>query len=378
MQEKFDLNKKIEQKEYRKTLADELREVIQKSGFEEARDELDYEKRELPRYGKTIYEKAKEEKLSQWVIQKYLSDPKLFINKNLDEISGSDIKKEISKRQKEVQGEISREWNEEKQENEYISEGIKKGGVHPKNVSSVYGRIEKNFMTEKFEGDSNFEKFKGTHSDLVLEKGSENKFIIMEVRNPSMNVDFLKDILYNFYPKFERLDLSYKWVRDKLLNNKLSDNDISKVFKNKPIASVVIARPSAVSYGLYQHSYIVDDFKNARDLIEINSNDLDSVDKEKKVLGKEKYDEIDNFIEKIVSKIKEESNYDEIINKIKEISIPTDIQPTILVTGGGFMELKNDGTVIISGKSGTYGGTDNEKVAETLKDDFPDKNFIVN
>lgn len=351
MQEKFDLNKKIEPTEYRKNLADKLRGTIKESGFEEAREDLKKEKGDTaekhdPYFNenpKSVYEKAKELKLVQWLLEKHPGDY------------------------------------------DKIQEQIQKLGLS----SEVSHRISEYFRNQVIEGVPNLEKLKGSHSDLILQPGKDNKFISLEIIKPEINQEKFFNEGYFKNEKF------YSFLREEVLEK--GDEGLFEILKKerylsqKLLTSIVIARPYKMDafynknnkdvYTVSQHYQIKDEFVENRDIDRVPKAEGSSSSRMETVapliLRKSEIPVLDVFLRKVASIVKEETDYTKAQNRLRELSFP-DFQEGVSEIGGGYIELKEDGIINIFGRSEKYKGGDKRKVVEVLNQDFPDKKFEVN
>ncbi|MFA6386775.1 MAG: hypothetical protein WCW04_03350 [Candidatus Paceibacterota bacterium] len=347
MNEGFNINKKIDHKEYRNDLADELREVIKESGFDEARKRLMNEKdgKSRNKFDESKYDKARDIKISQWMINKYLYNQELISDKkNLNLVKS-------------------------KVQNKYIM---------PRIVSSLREKV--------FENNPNIEVLKAPHSDIILKPGEDNKYVLLETYKTERM--FGKELLEEFIEYWSKLNeersTAYKRIKETLDYKEASDilkeslltfdynNNQGYLFDEDSLSFAVIARPTDGVLGggpFAYHKDIVENFTS-------NKNTRDITNEKAKFLEEELY-EVDKYIKKVIKIIKEEEVWTEALDKVNLLPAP-DFFLNINVAGGGYMELKDDGSVVISGKSDNYGIADKEKVVEILKNDFPEKKFIVN
>lgn len=343
MNEGFDINKKIDHKEYRKDLANELREVIKESGFGEARKRLMSEKGS-DKFDESKYDKARDIKIVQWMINKYLSNQELISDKkNLD---------------------------------------LVKSKVHNISTKEI---ISSSIKEKEFENDPNIEVMKAPHSDVILKPGKDNKYILLETYKTEriFGKELLEELIELSSKYGEEKDAAYKRIKEtqdyKKASNILKESILTfdydsggggYIFDKDSVCFAVIARPTG-DFGyngpFSYHKGIVENFnknKNTRDITEGRIR-----------FEEEELYEVNNYIEKIIKIIKEEDTISEALNKSSLLPTP-DFFLNIKVAGGGYMDLKDDGSVVVFGKSEKYQSADKEKVVEILKNDFPDKNFI--
>ncbi|MEI8270070.1 MAG: hypothetical protein WCG45_01750 [bacterium] len=362
--EKFDINKKIDSKEYRKNLADELRVVIQELGFEKGRERLT---EETSKGKEGIYLKAKEEKLAQWLIQKYLQNSVLFDEQVLINMSEREI-------------------------TDKVFEERKKGGVSEEFNKIYYEKLLYGALDKKYENGSNFQSLKGFHSDIILNKDLEkkNKYIVIEVLGPrlSFSSDSLLGLTFKEKEEYEKLRGLPNNEKEVFIN-KRTQLEIERMSKNQRyLTEVIIARPYPEDGGFDQHSQLRDNFKKDREMGVLNDeNEIKQFEEKETPPYKMDSIDINLFVKKVIDIVNIEPDFKKALKKIEEIQFqiqtPNKTDYSILVKGGGYMEpILNDGGEVVGtsfyGRSDRFGSLDEDEkreIIEILKNDFPNMEF---
>ncbi len=147
---------------------------------------------------------------------------------------------------------------------------------------------------------------------------------------------------------------------------------------------MLIAKPRAI-FSL--HANILRDFLENRNLKDADPRDptnaLSLVGDEKKKL--------DSFLDKFISILAnratikseatldgEEVSYHSWLKELGELpSSYIETEPIIIIPGGGYMKIEEDGSIAIYDKSEMYGKAPEYEVLDVLKKDFPDRRFSV-
>ena len=350
MNEKFNIDNKIDPTKYRRNLADKLKDVIKESGFEKAREYLKKTKEDVAKkfdnnkYAedpKPTYEKAKELHLAQWLLEKYPGDYDR-INTRIKEL---DLSNETS------------------------------------------ARITENFRNQVAENTPNLERLKGSNSDVILQHGKDNKFISLDIVKPEIDKEILLKSLFLSTPEryFTRRGVFLEKGEEKTVEDLMKNNFLVQ----KQITSIVIARPYKMSahfgennknvYTISQHYQIKNEFMERRDIDRVQQSGDSGIDSNIEnlaplILRKSEIPILENFLKEVAKIFAEEEDLVKVKNKLNALKTP-DFHEGVSKINGGFIELKEDGTLRLYGSSEKYGLSDRKKVVDVLNKDFPDRKF---
>jgi len=377
MKEMFSLNKQSAPGEgYRKNLAEELKGLT----VDEAQERLLTEQNEKE---ENRYEKEKIEQRALWIVDKYFSEPGMFKMDNA--LSLEQRQEKID----EIFNQKIKELNEEKK------------GVVDTLKDKTYALAGRIIKERDIENNPNLEHVKGKYLDLVLQKKGEdrktnNKFLEIEVRDNDLDRNIFDDLVVDmqsikwnspkearYYKKEENEGEILPNLQEFFLKKLKDEKEQSKfvldsIFRSKS-ETMIIARPMTDKI-FNQHYEILNEFR--REHKNYKEDDYipyrhDYREKDTAMFfGEDNKKAIEDFVSAVLELIKNETDYQTALEKIKSLPKPTGLFPTFSVRGGGYIEKDDKGIFCPGNTSQGYGLFDKGFVNYAFQKNFDKKGGI--
>lgn len=317
---------------YRNWLYDTFKTIASTEWLKTARSWLKYQK-EYYCYGWNEYITANAPNLNaenikkaQWIIKKFSLEEFLF-GKIIDRDRHGDIKKEITDIVHQKMLELPEKY---------------------KRYETTIIKLFIDKVIEKFVN-KEFVVLEWKHADIVLGRRHLNKYILFRVKNMWMNLEYLEKNYQEIKKKIQDDNIGNEWY--------LSKEDISflgNIFKEYSSDEFILARPTWISS---HHQILLKD-----DLLKTYAD----------VLDKSFASSLYNFF----TVIKKYDNYWDMLTELQKNVSNDFLPPYVGSVSGWYLDIRDDETIEVSGKSEQYGEADKQKVLDILKRDFPDRKFV--